>query len=381
MQRLRILLVSVGAFGGAYLRDLTSVPREADLAGIVEITPHPEERHPVIREKGIPVYPTLDAFYAVDHADLAIICSPIHLHTQMSLTCMKNGSHVLCEKPLCLTQEEVAQLDACSHETGRFLAVGYQLNYRRDVQAMKADILSGKFGTPKRLQVVHGYRRGSLYYARNNWAGHITVDGREVFDSPFNNACAHNFQMATFLLGKDMRSTCRVTGVDAELYRGNPNVENFDIAALRFTTDCGAPLYYYTAHPIPTEEFGPFGRFEFERAVITYDGAQRYVATMDDGRVIDYGLIPPTPYFQKIDDALACIREGTQPICGTGSEGAHIPAVRMVQQHPILDVDPSHVDIVQTQERGTCYYVHHLEETFLRSAREWALPREIGLTI
>lgn len=84
----------------------------------------------------------------------------------------------------------------------------------------------------------------------NNWAGRITCQGREVFDSPFTNACAHHFQMLTFLLGPTMRTACDIESVQAELYRANPTIENYDIAALRFQTAQGLPLLYYTAHPI-----------------------------------------------------------------------------------------------------------------------------------
>ena len=154
----------------------------------------------------------------------------------------------------------------------------YQLNYRRDVQALKRDILLGRFGKAKHIAVYHGFRRGAAYYARNNWAGRITCQGREVFDSPFTNACAHHFQMLTFLLGPTMRTACDIESVQAELYRANPTIENYDIAALRFQTAQGLPLLYYTAHPIRTEFWGPVGVLEFENATITYTGKSRYFA-------------------------------------------------------------------------------------------------------
>ena len=72
--------------------------------------------------------------------------------------------------------------------------------------ALKNDILSGSFGAPIRLGILHGYRRGADYYRRNDWAGRIAVNGREVWDSPFSNASAHNFQMMAFLLGNALHN-------------------------------------------------------------------------------------------------------------------------------------------------------------------------------
>ncbi len=269
-----------------------------------DLAPDLLERVPELKERHIPVYRELADFYARESADLAVLVSPVHFHRDMTLYCLAHGSHVLCEKPLCLTAGEAEDMAAAAKAAGRFLSLGYQLDYRRDVLALKKDILAGRYGAPKRLGVYHGYRRGERYYARNDWAGKVTVHGREVLDSPFTNACAHNFQMMTFLLGDSLRAACGVTGLEAELYRGNPQVENFDIAALRFATDCGAELMYFTAHPIAPDVLGPRGVFEFEEGTITFDSeGPSFRARMKDGRQVDYTGIAPGHPLQKLLDA------------------------------------------------------------------------------
>lgn len=379
--RPRVLLVAVGGYGMNYLKEMTERDTGADIAGIVEVMPGIEDMFPVIRERNIPVYPSMVAFYAVDSADLAVISSPIHLHAPMSINAFRHGSHVLCEKPLCLTEEEARQMEDEARKAGKFLAIGYQLNYRRDVWALKHDILDGRFGKPLRLQVVHAMRRGHKYYTRNNWAGHIAVNGREVMDSPFTNACAHNFQLMTFLLGPDMATACDVTGVDAELYRGNPALENYDIAALRFHTDCGADLYYYTAHPLLTKNLGPGGVFEFEQATITFDREHpAFRAEMKDGTVIDYGDIPQGERLQKLYDAIDCVKNGGHPLCTTAAEYPHIRAVRMVQQQSIRNVAESNRYTLE-EDGDTFCCVRGLEELFQRCAVHWALPAEEGCTL
>ena len=379
--KIKVLIVGAGGYGSGYVRALTSRDYGAEIAGVVDVMENVNVVCPQIDEHRIPVYRTLADFYKEHTADLAILASPIHLHTPMSIECMKNGSNVLCEKPLCLTTEEIESLDKCCLETGKFLAVGYQMNYRSDVQALKKDILSGKFGSPLRAKCLHTYRRGSIYYARNNWAGRISVNGHEVFDSPFTNACAHNFQLLTFLFGKDAESACNITGVKAEMYRGNENVENYDIACMRFSTDIGADILYYTAHPISSEVFGPYARIEFEKAVVEYGVDHRITARMATGEVIDYGEADLDAYHYKLENVIACIKKGKTPACTTKSEFGHVRAVRMVQALPIEDIDKSHVDIVQDERRGTCYHVKNLEEYLKSSFDNWALPKEIGIEL
>mgnify|MGYP001092849319 CR=1 FL=1 len=223
--RPRVVLVGAGGYGRLYVEALTSQDMGAELTAICDIDPNLAERVPQIRQRQIPVYPTLDAFFAKDSADLAVLVSPVHFHTDMVLSCLEHGVNVLCEKPLCLTVKEAAAMQEASKKTGKFLCIGYQLNYRRDVQALKRDILLGRFGKAKHIAVYHGFRRGAAYYARNNWAGRITCQGREVFDSPFTNACAHHFQMLTFLLGPTMRTACDIESVQAELKANKENLE------------------------------------------------------------------------------------------------------------------------------------------------------------
>lgn len=375
--KIKVLLVGVGGYGSGYVRALTGRDFGAEIAGIVDVMPNIREVCPEVGAFGLTVYSSLSDFYKENTADLAILASPIHLHTEMSIQCMKSGSHVLCEKPLCLTVEEAGALDACQAQTGKWLAVGYQMNYRRDVLALKKDILSGIFGAPKRLSVAHACRRGSKYYARNNWAGRISANGREVFDSPFTNACAHNFQMLTFLIGKDLSSACDITGVEAEVYRGNRTVENYDTAFMKFSTDTGADIFYYTAHPLSKELVGPYGKMEFEKGVIEFGPDQRFTAKLNSGETKTYDIPDTDAYDQKLIDAIEGAKTGVCPVCTTKSEIGHIKAVRFVQALPVKNADEQNVEITQDANRGTCYHIKGLEETLIRCYENWCLPKDL----
>ncbi len=379
--RPRVLLVGAGGYGALYLREMIGHDTGADIVGICDVSADIQQKIPVIREKGIPVYDSLEAFYAKDTADLAIIVTPVHYHTEMTQTCLAHKTNVLCEKPLCLTMAEAEGMLEAAKAAGKFLALGYQLNYRHDVLALKRDILSGRFGQPKRLSIYHCYRRGSKYYARNNWAGRIRADGREVFDSPFTNACAHNFQMMTFMLGDSLRTACDVTSVEAELYHANPNIENYDIAALRFLTTGGVPLLYYTAHPIQSVDLGPCGVFEFEKGTITFHTEKpSFKAVMQDGTSLDYSLINAGSPMQKLYDAIDCVKNGGEPVCGVAADMPHIRAVRMVQEQPVRHVRADLLCTMKTDD-DTFLYVRGLEDIFANCARAWALPSEIGYTL
>lgn len=380
-QRPRLVLVGAGGYGRLYVEAMAQRDYGADLVAICDIDPHLADHVPLIRKQNIPVYPSLTDFFEKDTADLAVLVSPVHFHTDMVLLCLAHGLNVLCEKPLCLTVQEAETMRTAAEKAGRFLSIGYQIDYRRDALALKKDILSGRFGKAKRFAVYHGFRRGANYYARNDWAGRITCHGQEVFDSPFTNACAHHFQMLTFLLGSTMRTACDITGVQVELYRGNPTVENYDVAALRFQAADGAQLLYYTAHPIRTEFWGPVGVMEFEKATITYTGEKPvFHGVMQDGTPFDYDAIDPGDTMQKLADAVTAVITGEPPICGVEADLPHIHAVRLVQQNPIAPIRPELVTQVD-QNGDHFYFVKKLEETLADCAKHWALPSELGVKL
>lgn len=377
-ERPRVVLIGAGWYGQKYLEEMTARDTGGDLVAVVDVVPDLEERYPVLRERHIPVYRTPGDFALNSHtgADLAVISSPIHLHAPLIEECFAQGMNVLCEKPLCLTTEETLRLHEAARFKQRFLAVGWQLNYDRAVLALKRDILSGRFGAPKEARCVHAMRRGLRYYARSSWAGRVSVDGEPVCDSPFMNACAHNFQLITFLLGPSMPLALPVTGVEGELYRGNPGVENYDIAFLRFQTEAGVPLCYYTAHPLRTKNLGQTGRITFERATVTWGRGQPFQAVMEDGETIVYQS--DTPPMQKLYDAIRAVGSGEAPLCGPLAGLPHLQAVLMAQALPVRDIARDHVDWIEEEDdRFPC--VRGLEEALTRCFETGGLPGELKI--
>lgn len=225
----KILLLGICGYGSNYIKEISErdIPG-IKIEGICEVVPNAADLYPIIKEQNIPIYQTPEDFYKEHTADLAVVSTPIHLHYSQIVTCLTHGSNVLTEKPVCTSVEGAHKLEQLEKETGKFISVGYQLNYSRDVLALKHDILDDHFGKPIYMKALHAMRRGDKYYARNSWAGHIDVKGCAVNDSPFNNACAHQFQVMTFLLGERLERAAELADVQAEPYKGNPNVDNFD---------------------------------------------------------------------------------------------------------------------------------------------------------
>ena len=72
-KRPRILLVFIGMYGQKYLEEATQKDVGGDVAAVVDVAPGLEDQFPVLREKRIPVYRSLEDFYRVDRADLEFL--------------------------------------------------------------------------------------------------------------------------------------------------------------------------------------------------------------------------------------------------------------------------------------------------------------------
>ena len=171
MNSIQVLLVGVCGYGANYINEISQVrPEGVTVSGIVEVKENIEDLYPIIREQSIPVYKSVEDFYKEHEADLAIISTPIHLHFEQIRYCIRHGSNVLTEKPVCTSVEGARKLQEEEKRCGRFISVGYQLDYSRDVLALKKDILAGRLGKAVSMKCLHACRRGEIYYHRNGWA-------------------------------------------------------------------------------------------------------------------------------------------------------------------------------------------------------------------
>ncbi len=384
MKKVKILLIGIGGYGINYWKELTEKDNpSAEIEGVCEVMPNVNEKFPELERRKIPLYRTPEEFYEKHHADLAVISTPIHLHYRQILTCLNAGSNVLVEKPVCTSVEGAGKVILSEQQTHRFVAVGYQLNYERDVLALKKDILNGRFGKPFFMKALHAMRRGRSYYLRNHWAGKISIDGCTVNDSPFNNACAHQFQNMTFLLGNAMDQAAALATAEGELYRANPQVENFDTAAVRAVTESGTPIYYYTSHGLQSAKLGPLAEYRFEKGTIYYGKdygkgpVMEYVAEMKDGSRFCYGEIPKGERLQKLYDAIACTQSGEHPVCTVSCAVPHLKATEMLAEMPIWPVKESCLEFAE--EDGDYYCrIRNLEKIFTLCYHGQMMPSEAG---
>ncbi len=92
-----------------------------------------------------------------DDIDAVIICSPVYLHAQMSIAAMRNGKHVLCEKPLSRTIEEAEEMLKTHRDSKVQFKCGFNYRHHPGIKQAKEWLDEGVIGKPMHARCRHGY--------------------------------------------------------------------------------------------------------------------------------------------------------------------------------------------------------------------------------
>ena len=131
-----------------------------------------------------------DEVLADPEVDAVIIATRHNLHAQMAISALKAGKHVLVEKPLSLTTEELSELDTLINSLGEVspvLLTGYNRRFSPYAKRM-AELLSTRTSP-----FILNYRMNAGYIPGDHWVHGIEGGGRNI-----GEAC-HIYDLFTFL--------------------------------------------------------------------------------------------------------------------------------------------------------------------------------------
>ena len=326
-----IALVGLGGYGEVYLESLLDDPPREDWRIVGAVDPAPERCSYLARLQAlkVPMFVSLDEFYAAAGADLVVISSPIQMHCEQTCYALERGSNVLCEKPAAATVQEVDRMVAARDECGGFAAIGFQWSFSTGIRELKRDIRAGLFGAPRRLRSLALWPRDESYYKRNNWAGRLRDDdGRWILDSPANNAMAHDLHNLLYLLGDEMDRSATPSLLVAETYRAN-EIETFDTAAVRILTTGGVEILFLASHAT-SEIVDPLFCCEFDDGIVEYRGGDGPItARLSDGSVKEYLSPLASEQTRKLWMAIDGHEQSLRMPCGLEAARCHTVSAYM----------------------------------------------------
>lgn len=125
--------------------------------------------------------------------DAVSICTPNHLHAQMSIDALKAGCHVLCEKPMAINATQAVMMQKAADESKKLLMIGFVRRFGNDAGIVKDYIDNGFFGDIYYTKVS--------YLRRNGCPGGWFSSKAESGGGPLIDLGVHVIDLACYLMG------------------------------------------------------------------------------------------------------------------------------------------------------------------------------------
>jgi predicted dehydrogenase len=106
-----------------------------------------------------------------DDIDVVSICTPDHLHADPAVEMMDSGKHVLVEKPLATSFEDIERIVQTSRRTGSKVSHGCQIRFDETFQELKRQVEAEAFG--RLFYAEADYISNHLNLFREGWRGRL----------------------------------------------------------------------------------------------------------------------------------------------------------------------------------------------------------------
>ena len=379
---IRAAIVGVSGYGRWHLL----MAMEQALVGrlqLVGATVINQAEEPVIcdrlRRQGVPVFGCFDDMLAAlaGRVDLVLLPTGIQWHAPMTVAALAAGAHVLVEKPIAATLQEVDRIIAAQAAAQRIVAVGFQDLYVPAAHDIKRRVLAGELGTLRRVTVRAQWPRPEGYFSRNTWAGRLRADGAWVLDSPVNNAFAHFLMLALFWAGAQPEAAAKVVQLEAELYRAHA-IESFDTVSLRARTADAVEILFYGSHA-GREERPPEIKITGDRGEITWIYEKAYTISRAGASSEEFAVPSQLDTRLSVLESLVARLRG-EPAFIVGPELARAHTRMMNALHelfPIHAIAQEQIEVAQETD-GVFRRIRHLDSSLAEAARCNALFSETG---
>ena len=145
--------IGVGYWGPNLLRNLMT-NHNCDVKIVVDLS---RRRRAFVRElyPHIHVSDELSDIIKDQEIDAVVIATPVITHYDLAIAAMKSGKHILVEKPMAMTVDEVKKIDLLAKQNELVAMVGHTFLFNSAVRYIKTLIDSGELGD---IRYIYSHR-------------------------------------------------------------------------------------------------------------------------------------------------------------------------------------------------------------------------------
>lgn len=130
--------------------------------------------------------------------DVVTIATESGKHKDIAVHCLKNGAHVICEKPMALSTSDAETMIDTAKQNNKKLAVCFQNRFNAPVVKTREALEKGRFGKMLHGMIQVRWNRNEGYYTQAPWRGTWEQDGGTLM-----NQCTHGIDLLQWMMGED----------------------------------------------------------------------------------------------------------------------------------------------------------------------------------
>ncbi|MFH1739341.1 MAG: Gfo/Idh/MocA family oxidoreductase [bacterium] len=251
----RIGIVGIGGFGWSHVDHLAELHKRRKLKLTAAADPAYEQLIPTVdrlKSLGAQVFDSLENLLDSGLVDAVTCATPIPRHAPMALQFAAEKIPFYMEKPPAVTIQDMDRVIETVDEAKVPAAAGFQLLSMPSVQAVKKQIVSGRFGAVKEVVATGIWKRLNSYYERTSWAGQLMENGDYVLDGTLFNPLAHILHLGLYFASAQRNQAAKPVNVRAELYHVH-KIASEDTACVEAELDSGARLLFFATLCAPKQ--------------------------------------------------------------------------------------------------------------------------------
>jgi len=194
MNTVRLGIIGIGSMGSFHLRHLLDNKiQRVSVTAICDLDPAKLDHYPDLKH-----FTDSGALIRSGLVDAVLIVTPHYAHTTIGIDALKQGLHVLVEKPISVHVADAHQLLAAHTNAKQIFAAMFNQRTDPHYTKVRALIQQGELGELRRVNwLITNWFRTQSYYNSSAWRATWGGEGGGVL----LNQCPHNLDLLQWLCG------------------------------------------------------------------------------------------------------------------------------------------------------------------------------------
>lgn len=137
-------IIGFGGMGSYHHKDLANYSR-LQVKGVFDLN---KERLDYAKELGLVAYESQEALLNDEEIDAVLIATTNEVHKELCIEAIEAGKHVICEKPVTLSSDELIEIMDAAKEHKKVFTINQNRRTNKDFVLMRRKIEEGLIGKP-----------------------------------------------------------------------------------------------------------------------------------------------------------------------------------------------------------------------------------------